>query len=406
MSQSRPDPRKRPPDPAGTQPKVDPESLRARAVDAHAASPETHPTQPEAHTTPSNARAEAQAASSEARLALPAPSSGGALTSSPADRGEHAQRLSPSAAASAAPPAALAAPVSAAPLAPSTDKPGSALASQAPHASPHAPRFQFLFGALGALSVAAVALAVVLLRSPAPAPERPWSAWKPVAGEVDEAQQIAAYVAPQYRLPGGKQIVEVTGGPPSLKGQPLTVGVIRSGQAPAALEGNNVLYQLCGDGADCSIKEGKPSAERGLLVAREALELALYTFRYVSGVDRVLVTIPPPPPTSATKTSGSSGALTSATSAGSQTTSASTTGSAASRVVRHAIIFNRQDLAPELGQPLGATLSAVTPAVSQMADWPDATAVKTLTEPHLYDFTISETQQGLVMLLETPGLGG
>ena len=164
------------------------------------------------------------------------------------------------------------------------------------HVSPHAPRFQFLFGALGALSVAAIALVVALLRSPAPAPERPWSAWEPASGGVDPAQQIAAHIAPQYRLSNGRQIVEIAGGPPTLKGQPLTIGVIHSGQTPAPLEGNNVLYQLCGDGESCSIKEGKPSTQRGLLVAREALELALYTFRYVSGVDRVLVTLPPPPP--------------------------------------------------------------------------------------------------------------
>jgi hypothetical protein len=279
----------------------------------------------------------------------------------------------------------------------------------------NAPRFQFLFGALGALSVAAVALAIALLRAPAPAPERPWSGWQPANNGVDPAQQIAAYVAPQYRLDDGKQIVQVSGGPPTLKGQPLTLGVVRSGQTPAALEGNNVLYQLCGDGTDCSIKQGKPSTERALLLGREALELALYTFRYVSGTSQVVVTIPPPPPSAASKTSaakltaagataGTTAAGGSAGASGSTSTSADTT---TTSIVNHALLFTQADLAPALDQPLHATLSAVTPQVSQMNGWPDAKTVKALTEPHLYDFTISETQQtGAVMLLEPPGLGG
>jgi hypothetical protein len=280
-------------------------------------------------------------------------------------------------------------------------------ARQSAARAPHAPRFQFLFGALGALSVAAVALAVALLRAPAPAPERPWSAWKPEQGEVDPAQQIAGYLAPQYRLENGKQIVQVTGGPPVFRGQHMTVGVVHSGQIPTAFKGNNVLYQLCGDGESCSIKDGKPSTQRGLLIAREALELALYTFRYVSGVDNVFVTIPPPPPASSRTPARSTGAQTAAHSL-SATSSASAASTASSpHTTSHALIFSQESLAPELSRPLSGTLSAVTPQVSQMADWPDAVTVKTLTEPHLYDFTISEDPElGPVMLLEPPGVGG
>ena len=116
---------------------------------------------------------------------------------------------------------------------------------------------------------------------------RPWSAWQPASNGVDPAQQIAGARRAAYRLDDGKQIVQVTGGPPTLEGQPLMLGVVRSGQTPAALEGNSVLYQLCGDGTDCSIKAGKASTERGLLLRREALELALYTFRYVGGANQV-----------------------------------------------------------------------------------------------------------------------
>ncbi len=358
MSESRPDPRERPPDPAGTQPKVDPDTLHG-------------PTQSDSQKLPA----------ADARLAL---SAGASATVEP---GLIGHGIAPAASAGSQPPAPLA---------------------TAQGASPHTPRFQFLFGALGALSVAAIALAVMLLRAPTPAPEQPWSAWKPAQNEVDPAQQIADYVAPRYRLADGKQIVQVTGGPPALKGQPLTIGIVKSGQTPVALEGNNVLYQLCGDGADCSIEQGKPSTQRALLLGREALELALYTFRYVSGVNQVLVTIPPPPPGSTSPSKGSSlkiGDFVIPATTGDASSSPASTSS--SHVASHALLFSQQDLAPALSSPLSATLSDLTPTVSQMAHWPDATAVKELTEPRLYDFTISETQQtGAVMLLEPPGIGG
>lgn len=415
MSESRPDPRKRPPDPAGTQPKVDPESLRASStsdVPSIGADSELSPAVTADGAFVGNgslgdATAGEQTAAGTATLAPPASIAVGA----PAGQGQPASTAED--------------------MGSGGDVGGNRpVATSGPN--PHAPRFQFVFGALGALSVAAVALALALLRGPAAAPERPWSAWKPVASGVDPAQQIAEYVAPQYRLADGKQIVQAVGGPPTLKGQPLTLGIVHSGQTPAPLEGNNVLYQLCGDGADCSIKEGKPSSERGLLVAREALELALYTFRYVSGVDRVIVTMPPPPPgsviagsggssagTKGKQKSGSSGAhgkhgsqatasagATEGTTGSQASSAAGSLTSAAARTPRHALIFSAQDLESQLGKPLNATLSPVTPQVSQMTHWPDTQAVAALTNPRIYDFTVSETQQGLVMLLEPPGLGG
>jgi hypothetical protein len=355
MSERQSDPRKRPPDPAGTQPKVEPESLRGVAP------------------------GERHGLSASAQPAL--------LTGAP-----DTLELDPDGA-------------GAVPAARPAQPPAPTTAFSTGAANPHAPRFQFLFGALGALAIAALALAFALLRAPAATPEPPWSAWAPSQDGTDPAQQIADYVAPQYRLADGKQIVQVVGGPPALKGQPLTVGVVKSGKSPAALEGNSVLYQLCGDGTDCSIKQGKPSTQRALLLGREALELALYTFRYVSGVDQVLVTIPPPPPTGSTAKASSS-ALSDATGVGGAATG-STAVSGSTRTANHALLFSQQNLAPELGRPLGETLSAVTPQVSQMDGWPDAVAVKALTEPRLYDYVISETQStGPVMLLEPPSLGG
>ena len=55
-------------------------------------------------------------------------------------------------------------------------------------------------------------------------------------------------------------------------------------------------YRLCGSGDNCSIAIGTPSPSELQLLRREALELSLYTFKYVKDVDSVVVFLPPPPP--------------------------------------------------------------------------------------------------------------
>ena len=68
------------------------------------------------------------------------------------------------------------------------------------------------------------------------------------------------------------------------------------------------MYTLCGLGAACSIAEGKPTVARGALLRREALELALYTFHYIDGIDSVLVLLPPRPTDRRPRRSSSSAA--------------------------------------------------------------------------------------------------
>ena len=55
------------------------------------------------------------------------------------------------------------------------------------------------------------------------------------------------------------------------------------------------MYILCGAGGppNCTINAGKPTEERAEVLRREALELALYTFRYVDHTDSVLISFPP-----------------------------------------------------------------------------------------------------------------
>ena len=84
---------------------------------------------------------------------------------------------------------------------------------------------------------------------------------------------------------------------------------------------NGIWYVLNGLGEGGSISRGEPSEERLALVKREALELALYTFRYVDGVDHVVTLLPPTPPEKA----GKSDSASSSAAADSETTTTTTT---------------------------------------------------------------------------------
>jgi hypothetical protein len=59
--------------------------------------------------------------------------------------------------------------------------------------------------------------------------------------------------------------------------------------------GDTQMYTLCGLGNQCAIPSGKPSIERGRLVRRQGLEVALYTFKYIPSVKSVLMYMPPGP---------------------------------------------------------------------------------------------------------------
>jgi hypothetical protein len=332
-SPQRPDPRLRPPDPAGTQPKFDPASLLPSG------SPIKH---------------------------LPA---GDAAIGPAPELPEHvvARAGGPSPA-----------PALAGAAAPALET------RQAP--SPHLPRFQFLIGALGTLGIAAIVLAVSISARPVAKAGPAWAPWKPSGSGGDPAEQIAAHVAPQYLRAPGHQLVDVTGGPQAIAGQPVVVALRSSGSQPAALPEDGVFYQLCGEGPNCSIP-GKASVQRGLLVRREALELALYTFHYIEGASQVIVTFPPPP-----------------SAAGAAKASSSLASKAPSRV----LLFRPTDIETQLSRPLRETLSNAAPSVATVDAAPEAKLVDRITGKLLYDSILIPQQQSgsAVLLLQPPSIGG
>lgn len=240
--------------------------------------------------------------------------------------------------------------------------------------SPHRHRFLLVYGFLGGvLAVALVAIALYAGKSISPGTA--WSAWHPNAGGLGGAQQIAAHVARDYRLPGGDQLVDVIAKAPSvspgnqqipihyLAVKEAKVGDVTLPISPA----DSVMYSLCGLGQSCSIASGKPSVQRGTLVRREILELALYTFKYEGGVQNVIAFMPPVP--------------------GAQP--------------QYVVYLTRQDLAAQLKSPLTQTLAAKVPLPSTIPAR-EVHTIDATTESRVYKFGLSQTQLGDAVLVLSP----
>jgi hypothetical protein len=164
-------------------------------------------------------------------------------------------------------------------------------------------RFRLVYAALALVVGVAVGSLLVLVGNPV-SHGAAWSSWKPSGDPTQRMQDIASYVAPRYRTADGTdQLVAVTvSKPPTVQTvQPVPVEymVLSNGSGNQDINvmkaDDTASYILCGLGDACAIKSGEATPERGRLLRREALELALYTFKYVSGVNSVVALLPPPP---------------------------------------------------------------------------------------------------------------
>ena len=92
-------------------------------------------------------------------------------------------------------------------------------------------------------------------------------------------------------------------GPPEVQGPDTSVKIeaVMITQPNSASEDDvrslssddSYMFQLCGLGNSC-IVPGSATEERHRLLRREALELALYTFKFMHGVKNVIALLPPP----------------------------------------------------------------------------------------------------------------
>jgi hypothetical protein len=163
-------------------------------------------------------------------------------------------------------------------------------------------RFGFLMGALAGVVLAVGIVVAIAVTSQGPAADEGfaahWSVWQPPQTDVTPgAQEIADHVGAEYKQDNGSQLTMVKGEP--MPGVQIAVRPT-SGPIKTITPSHGVIYTLNGLGADGALT-GKSSLARGQLLRREALELALYTFRYLPDVDSVLALLPTIPAGAQTK---------------------------------------------------------------------------------------------------------
>lgn len=262
---------------------------------------------------------------------------------------------------------------------------------------PHAQRFRVALAVLFGVALGAIAIAVAIAvnnsrKSAAAAAAGHWSSWAPDLSGNQGITEIADHIAPYYRVSSSQQLDAVT--PISVSqataagtttGSGITVVVNTNpsskSQSLALLSGTTVAYNICGLGpANCELP-GAPSTSRMLLMRREALELALYTFKYVSGSENVLAVLPP------------------------GRTSTSSSGAASGSPVTVALLFVRRELQPWLNVPISKTLQQFPPLTSELALWSqsqEAGLVDQITAHGLFSSQIESQQEGGSLLILTP----
>jgi len=150
---------------------------------------------------------------------------------------------------------------------------------------------------------------------------------------------------------------------------------------------STIVYNLCGEGSsNCSIGVGKASTNRLLLLRREALELALYTFRYIAGVQTIVAILPP-----GYTVQHCSGTVCTKSQQKSVT-----------KPLDLALAFARGELSPWLERPLRTTLpESIPPTVSQMPKSPEAEIVSLLTAHGIFSESTAAAQDGSTVITLT-----
>jgi hypothetical protein len=247
-------------------------------------------------------------------------------------------------------------------------------------------RFAAVYVVLALILGAGIGAAVILAARPAPPEAAPWSTWKPDGSFEASAKQIADHVSKRYRLPSGNQLAVALVGPPEVQDVSVRAIAVRPDTSTGQAEEDDidvidtkrsVMYILCGLGESCSIAEGEPSEERHQLLRREALELSLYSFKYLEGVESVVVFLPPRPE--------------------SEVAGAPSAAAAASSV-----FLKRSDVREELSRPLNQTLLRANPPELGRMDAIEIGNVDRITRPRVFQYEFQQAQEGSAILVLTP----
>lgn len=272
---------------------------------------------------------------------------------------------------------------------PADDAAGTA-ASAPPPPSPYRARFGFLTGALLGCGIAAAVLLLVVLTRGGPRDEglaRDWSSWHPdTSDSFIGADEIAKHVQDAYHSEKKKQLASVTAGPIAFGQIPLTVA-IPSGDNVQPVIGPGIQYTLGGSGKGGLLKDSKPSKARHRLLRREALELALYSFRYLPNVTMVVALMPPAPKAEQVhpKPKGNKAAAKAAK-------------VKQPRYQSQAIFYRPGDLKPQLEVPLKLTMNPRTPTIRTF-DGEEARRVDSLTLSNLFEYVRQPGSDGRAYLV-------
>jgi hypothetical protein len=240
-----------------------------------------------------------------------------------------------------------------------------------------AKKFSIAYFVLAALVGGAIGTFALLVERPAPLPPPPWSVWQPTSNDrLVRSQEIGTHIASQYHLPSGNRLVRVVVGGP-VTGDPVQAVALAKTTRPTKQSDvlsivpatGSIMYTLCGNGAKCAIKEGKPSVARAAVLRREALELALYTFRYVKNVTSVVTFFPP-------KLGDS---------------------------MSFAVYFDKSSFAAQLDNPLYRTLRTRPVAVNLTSS--ERKTVDLLTSRRVFHFEFERDNSGQRVLVLAPKLG-
>jgi hypothetical protein len=263
-------------------------------------------------------------------------------------------------------------------------------------ASAYYTRFSLAYTLLAMLAVLAIGALVLILIRPGAARGPAWSSFRPSGSALDIERQIATQVSSEYKasttqklvsvFPGGglatTRFVQTGSGQTSVRVPISLVAVqhdVSTGKPDAGdytffQPGSLVTYEMCGFGdtqQNCGVAS-EVGTNPAALLHREALELALYTLKYVPGARAVIIYLPPPGnPQAAAK----------------------------------AVLFAREDVQPNLRLPLRRTVKPQEVLLG--VGVPNANHVAELTASHVYTSDYQTLPaDGSAALVLTPSSAG
>jgi hypothetical protein len=250
-------------------------------------------------------------------------------------------------------------------------------------------KFAIAYLVLAAIVGAAVGLVVVFVtrhddKAGQPVSGSRWSSWAPTESGTLGVREIARHVSPTYRLSNGRQLASVIAGPMQVRlvqGPVLVSGIVISSGVAGRLQERlgvtfpdaGVFYTQCGRLADCQ-PSASPNVAEQVLLQRQALELALYTFKYLPQADAVVDFLPPRPGVDQSDPR-----------------------------YHRAIYLPRTALANELQMPLKNTLPAVTGGISPNSLSPaDGDRVLGILAGHTFHYSFQQAPDSSALLQLTP----